>query len=99
MSRPIRHRPRVERWREETSQGEAWCYGVVCPCDTEFDEHYAKKIAESDRLRHLMDVAPPPDQRCRNTRAHRCQTWDFCPVCAWQLPLPGMENEEERVRA
>lgn len=92
MSRPIRHRPRVERWSEETSQGEAWCYGVRCECDAVFDEYYAKRLAEAERLRHLMDVAPPVSERCRDPKKHRLRGWDRCAVCADQLPLPGMED-------
>lgn len=88
----VRHRPKVRRWREETSQGEAWCYQVICSCGTEFDEHYAKRLAESDRLRHRMDVAPPVNERCRDPKKHRCQPWDFCPLCAYQIALPGFEE-------
>nr|WP_192962910.1 hypothetical protein [Nocardiopsis sp. 90127] len=90
--KPVRHRPKVRRWREETSQGEAWCYQVRCPCGEEFDEHYAKKLAVSDRLRHLMDVAPPLSERCRDPRAHRCRPHDHCPLCAGQATLPGFED-------
>lgn len=92
MPAPIRHRPKIHRWREETSQGEAWCYGVRCTCDAEFDEHYNKRLATYERAKHLMAVAPPREQRCRDPKRHRMQSWDRCPVCADQLPLPGMED-------
>lgn len=90
----VRHRPKVRRWREETPQGEAWCYAVFCPCGEEFDEHYAKKLAESDRRRHRMEVAPPMTERCREPKKHQCQPWDFCPLCAYQMPLPGFGELE-----
>ncbi|SHK92440.1 hypothetical protein SAMN05421803_14314 [Nocardiopsis flavescens] len=89
---PIRHRPRVHRWREDTSQGEAWCYQVRCECGTEFGEYYAERLAETERAEHRMAVAPPREQRCRDPKRHRMQSWDRCCVCADQLPLPGMED-------
>jgi hypothetical protein len=88
----MKHRPKVSRWREETSEGEAWCYRVVCPCGEEFGEHYAKKLAVSDQLKHRMDVAPPVSERCRDPKKHRMQPHDRCPVCADQLVLPGFEE-------
>ncbi|MET9710966.1 hypothetical protein [Nocardiopsis alba] len=90
--KPVKHRPKVRRWREETSQGEAWCYAVSCPCGEEFDEHYTKRFAESDKARHLMGVAPPVSERCRDPKKHRMQSHDRCPVCADQLVLPGFEE-------
>lgn len=88
----IKHRPRIHRWREETSQGEAWCYQVRCSCGEEFDEHYAKTIARLDRARHLMDVAPPASDRCREPRAHGNRPHDHCPLCAGQDALPGFDH-------
>ncbi|MDA8368608.1 MAG: hypothetical protein M0026_01910 [Nocardiopsaceae bacterium] len=88
----MKHRPKVRRWREETSQGEAWCYTVRCSCGTEFDEHYTRRLAENDRLRHLIDVAPPVSERCRDPKKHRMQTHDRCPLCADQLPLFDLEE-------
>ncbi|MEV2279221.1 hypothetical protein AB0I72_26950 [Nocardiopsis sp. NPDC049922] len=88
----VRHRPRVRRWREETSQGLAWCYTVRCSCGTEFGEHYAKRLAETDKAKHLIEVRPPADQRCRDPKKHRTQPHDRCPVCADQLTLPGFEE-------
>ena len=88
----MRHRPKVRRWREETSQGEAWCYQVRCPCGEEFDEHYAKRLAETDKNAHLTEVAPPAAERCRDPKKHRCQPHDRCPLCADQIALPGFEE-------
>ena len=88
----MKHRPKVRRWREDTSQGEAWCYQVRCSCGTEFDEHYAKRLADNDKGRHLIDVAPPVAERCREPKKHRCQPHDRCPLCADQMALPGFEE-------
>jgi hypothetical protein len=88
----IRHRPRVTRRREETREGEAWAYQVRCPCNTEFETHYAKRIAQNDRSRHLMDVAPPREERCRDPKRHGCQPHDRCVVCSHQLALFDIEE-------
>jgi len=88
----VLHRPKVRRWREDTSQGEAWCYAVTCSCGAEFDKHYAKKSAAADRLRHLSEVAAPVEERCRDPKKHRMQTHDHCPLCANQMALPGFEE-------
>ena len=90
----MRHRPKVRRWSEETSEGLAWCYTVCCQCGEEFDEHYAKQPAEDDLRAHLTEVAPPPSERCREPRKHRMQSHDHCPVCAFQMVLPGFEELE-----
>ncbi|MBV2367112.1 hypothetical protein [Streptomonospora nanhaiensis] len=86
-----RHRPTIARWREETSQGEAWCYQARCSCGVEMDEHYARGRAVRDRDEHLAEVAPPPAERCRAPRAHGSRSWDRCPLCVDQLALPGLE--------
>lgn len=86
-----RHRPRVARWQEETSQGLAWCYQMQCECGIEADEHYTKRFAAADRAAHRDEVAPPRSQRCRQPTTHRMQWWDRCPLCADQLALPGLE--------
>lgn len=88
----MKHRPKIIRRREGTSQGEAWCYRVSCPCGEEFEKHYAKKLAMADRNQHLMQVAPPVSERCRDPKRHACQPHDRCPVCADQMPLPGFEE-------
>jgi hypothetical protein len=77
----------VRRWREETSQGETWAYQVVCSCTHTGAEHYTKRLAQNDRSRHLMDVAAPREERCRDPKRHGCQPHDRCAVCAHQLAL------------
>ncbi|WP_150246161.1 hypothetical protein [Nocardiopsis quinghaiensis] len=87
MSPQDRHNPKVERHQEETSQGLAWVYQVRCTCGEEFDEYYAKQLAEQDKHRHLGKVAAPPAERCREPKKHRMRPHERCALCAGQLSL------------
>ncbi|PWV44558.1 hypothetical protein [Nocardiopsis sp. L17-MgMaSL7] len=92
--RPTKHRPQVRRTHEMTPDGFAWVYRVHCSpgCDTGFEPRFAKNAAAADRLEHLEEVAPPASERCRDPHKHRTRPHDHCPLCAGQLPLPGLEG-------
>ncbi|MGW5880265.1 hypothetical protein ACWFMI_27335 [Nocardiopsis terrae] len=92
MPRPIRHRPQLAHAIEDTPEGEALVWRVQCCSATQAAGHFRVVEAEQALQDHLVEVAPPPGQACREPRKHRCQPHDHCPLCADQLPLPGMED-------
>ena len=90
----IRHRPEVGYGRrEDTPEGEALVWRVQCACGTTgHTPHYRYAAAMAAVQEHQVATAPPPELACREPRRHRTGPYDHCPLCTWQLPLPGMED-------
>lgn len=89
----MRHRPKIVRNREATSDGEAWVYRLTCTCGETGHGHYAKRDALADRNRHVTGMAAPPELRCHRPDDHGCRAWDACDVCSHQAALPGLDPQ------
>lgn len=90
------HRPRITADEEDTDEGLALIWRVLCCHATQHLSYFRQAQAQDALAGHLDQIAPPETERCHDTTAHRTRWWDACLLCAAQDPLPGFATPRKQ---
>ncbi|WP_017578570.1 hypothetical protein [Nocardiopsis kunsanensis] len=88
----MKHRPKVRKQARYGGEGPGFDYRLECTCGHRTDWTPIPGASEQAKTEHLEAVAVPEEDRCRDPKTHKTRWWEFCPVCAYQLALPGFEE-------
>ena len=90
------HRPRITAVEEDTDEGEALIWRVVCCHATQDLSYFRQSDVQGALAGHLDQIAAPEIERCHDTTAHRTRWWDACLLCSAQDPLPGFTTPRKQ---